>query len=841
MGKHLPVVFLVLLFSVFTALNGAFAQVPVVNSFSPAKGFVGAQVTITGTNFNPLAAGNIVFFGATRANVLSATATTIITEVPAGATFQPLSVLNTANQLTGYSRYPFHVTFASKGTITALDLDAKVDYAGSDGPSSVALADLDGDGKVDMVVANRNSNTISIFKNTATSGFINSSSFAPKFDIATNFSPLYIDIGDLDGDGNPDIAVANNSSNNISIFRNKAIMNSLNATSFEPKVDIPTDSYPYVVKIGDLDLDGKPDIAVGYNYNTAALSVIKNNSTIGSITAASFEPKVDLYSGNGYFSVCIADLNDNGKPDLVMTDIVQNLVSVFNNISTPGTLSMASFATKRNFPASPFPLMCNTGDIDGDGKTDIIISNFGESLGPGQVTGFYLIVLLNRSTPDGNINFGSAKTFASGRVPQSSTVGDIDGDGKLDAITTNYDDQSISIFHNNSIINNASFEPKLDFLTGLDPQSVKMADVDGDGKPDIVVANNQANTISIFRNNASNKLSLTLPVQKPVVYGTPGFSAGATSNSNIAPLNYSSDNPAVATIDASGFVTITGVGTTNLTVSQNGDANHDPAAPQTQALTVTPAPLQIKADDKSRAYGEVNPPLTAAFTGLVYNDTQTSLNLNFDLSTTAVINASPGTYPVVITGNNSPANYTVNYVNGTLTITKIDQSILFDPVGNRTIEDDDFTLSATASSGLPVTFTSSNPEIATVEGNVVKILKIGTVTFTASQPGDDIYNAIAVSRSFTVTSVGVAVKSNTITPNADGINDTWIITGLDFDLRSTVTIFNRLGSAVFQSKGYPVPFNGTRNGKRLPAGVYYYIIAFADSRPALSGSLTIIY
>jgi len=82
---------------------------------------------------------------------------------------------------------------------------------------------------------------------------------------------------------------------------------------------------------------------------------------------------------------------------------------------------------------------------------------------------------------------------------------------------------------------------------------------------------------------------------------------------------------------------------------------------------------------------------------------------------------------------------------------------------------------------------------------------------------------------------------NTFTPNGDGINDTWVIEGLDSDPTALVKVFTRYGSLVFESKGYGTPWNGEYQDKKLPAGVYYYIITAKNGSQKLSGSLTIIY
>ncbi len=82
---------------------------------------------------------------------------------------------------------------------------------------------------------------------------------------------------------------------------------------------------------------------------------------------------------------------------------------------------------------------------------------------------------------------------------------------------------------------------------------------------------------------------------------------------------------------------------------------------------------------------------------------------------------------------------------------------------------------------------------------------------------------------------------NTFTPNNDGINDTWTIEGLDKDLTVSITVFNRYGLLVFESKGYGISWNGEYRGKKLPAGTYYYIIITKNGTQKLSGSVTIIY
>lgn len=83
--------------------------------------------------------------------------------------------------------------------------------------------------------------------------------------------------------------------------------------------------------------------------------------------------------------------------------------------------------------------------------------------------------------------------------------------------------------------------------------------------------------------------------------------------------------------------------------------------------------------------------------------------------------------------------------------------------------------------------------------------------------------------------------ANTFTPNGDGINDTWKIEGVDKDPSATVKVFNRYGQLIFDDKGYTVPWSGIYHGKKLPPGVYYYIIIARNGTQKFTGSVTIIY
>lgn len=469
--------YFVLIIVILTITNQLVAQ-PTITNFSPASGPVGTTVIITGTNFNSTPANNVVFFGATMANVSLASTTSLTVTVPSGANYQTISVTDVTSGLSAYSAHAFTVSFLCGGPITTNSFMAKVDYTTGTQPAFVAMGDLDGDGKPDLVVGNTGSAFISIFRNTGSNGTI---SFASKIDSIAGNGIYSVAIGDIDGDGKSDLAAANYDDNTISVFRNTSFIGNI---LFDSKVNFLTGNGPHGIDLADLDNDGKPELVTANAINNTA-SVLKNSSSVGII---SFAAKMDFTTGGYPQSIVAGDVDEDGKADLVIANYNDNTISVLQNTTSGGAIS---FAAKSDFATGLGPKKVILADIDGDSKQDVATANYNN---PSTIS-----ALRNISTI-GTVSFEAKIDFTTGGGPFSIAAGDLNGDGKLDLATASAGTNTVSLFENLSTSGTISFATKVDYVAGSFAYYIDLGDLDSDGRPDLAMINYLDNTVSIFRN-----------------------------------------------------------------------------------------------------------------------------------------------------------------------------------------------------------------------------------------------------------------------------------------------------------------------------------------------------
>ncbi len=367
-----------------------------------------------------------------------------------------------------------HSATASTHIPSSVSFFAPKVYTTYGAPDSVAIGDLNGDGKPDLAVANSNSNTVSVFLNKG------NGIFAPQVTYPTGHPPTSVAIGDLNGDGKPDLVVTNDNDHYDTIGTVSVFINKGNGI-FAPKVDYTTGVNPHAIAIGDLNGDGKPDLAVtNMGSNTISVFLNKGNGT--------FAPKVDYITDRAPDSVAIGDLNGNGKPDIAVTNIFSNTVSIYLNKGN------GTFASKVDYPTGIGPDSVAIGDLNGDGNPDLAVANFGADTVSNTVS-----VFINK----GNGTFASKVDYHTGAFPQAIAIGDLNGDGKPDlAVANEYFNtiSTVSVFLNKG---NGIFAPKVDYTTGVNPHAIAIGDLNGDGKPDLAVTNMGSNTVSVLLNSST--------------------------------------------------------------------------------------------------------------------------------------------------------------------------------------------------------------------------------------------------------------------------------------------------------------------------------------------------
>lgn len=240
------------------------------------------------------------------------------------------------------------------------------------------------------------------------------------------------------------------------------------------------------------------------------------------------------------------------------------------------------------------------------------------------------------------------------------------------------------------------------------------------------------------------------------------FDPGAIATSGLT-VTYTSSDPAVAQVVNNGtMVQIVGVGTATITASQGGDATYEAATNVTATVTANKALLTITAQDKKRLYGQNNPTFTVVYSGFVNGDDQNDLLTQPVATCTATVNTNAGAYPITVTGAASD-NYDFKYVNGTLTIDALPaQVITFSAIPVKKYGDAEFWAGAKASSGLKVSYTSSNPNVATiVKDTIIQIVGAGTAVITASQAGNSMFGAAQdVTQSLTVQKAALTIRAD---------------------------------------------------------------------------------
>jgi uncharacterized repeat protein (TIGR01451 family) len=346
------------------------------------------------------------------------------------------------------------------------------------GPFAIAVGDFNGDGIQDLAVANGGSSSVTILLGKGDGTF--TAAAAPPGIFA---GPSAILAADFNGDGKLDLAVLNGGNNTVTI-----LLGNGNGTFSVPDANTPTTgSNPLAFVAGDFNGDGKVDIAVA-NYRSNTVTILLGNGD-GSFTA------IDATPATGSFPAAIVagDFNKDGKLDLAVENqcgtgaCVNGTVTILLGDGTGNFTPTAASPTTGSGPVS-----MAVADFNEDGNLDLAIPSDCGSSGTCTTNGAVTILF-----GDGTGNFtAGATTPATGLRPYGIVVGDFNGDGKPDLAIANNDSNTVSILLGDG---NGNFTPIATPLpTGAGPVFPSVGDFNNDGSLDIVVPNSGSNTISVL-------------------------------------------------------------------------------------------------------------------------------------------------------------------------------------------------------------------------------------------------------------------------------------------------------------------------------------------------------
>lgn len=511
------------------------AGVPKISGVVPLTTAPGTTITISGEGFSTVSEENTVYFGAVKAPVASASSSNLSLRVPAGATYAPITV--TVSGLTASAPLPFSPTYWGAGAgISSSSFPVSFNLPVGDGPSTTVVADIDGDGKPDLVVGNGYGFSIRIFRNVGTNAAVSAASFAAPVDFTVprlgTYTPYKITVVDLDGDGKLDLLVCGTGTDKLALWRNTSVPGSISTNSFTGPVLLTTGSDVRFARAADLDGDGRLDI-VSANYGSSTISILRNIGLPGTLAPESFAPRIDFPCGNGPYELAIGDLDGDGRPDIATVNTASS-VSLFRNVCTNGVLDTNSFAARVDIPALSNGSSIAIGDLDLDGKLDLVAA-FVQPLS--------ISVYRNQAAPgviDAN-SFAPAVNFAVGNWVHNVVLADLDGDGRPDVATAGELPSYVSVFRNLSSAGHfdaGSLGTRIDFGAGWNAWGLAIGDLDEDGRPDLVFANTYDDTLTIYANAsayAGPPVVLVQPTNQTVAVGEPAtFLVSASGSTDMA-------------------------------------------------------------------------------------------------------------------------------------------------------------------------------------------------------------------------------------------------------------------------------------------------------------------
>ncbi len=596
-------------------------------------------------------------------------------------------------------------------------------YATGTGPVAIVTADFNGDGKLDLAVANSSAGAVGILLGNGDGTFNAQTSYA----VIPLVSSTSLAVGDFDGDGVPDLAVAGKPTTGgaVVILEGDGNGGFTDLTSS----GIAVGNAPSSIAAGDFNRDGNLDFAVA-NKNDNSVSIMRGDGSGTSFTASTF----NITNGSSPTAIIAVDLNADGYLDLVVAESNNNRVDIYKG-SSSGT-----FTLQGTVATGTTPMSIVAGDFNADGKIDLAVANFNSATAS---------VLLG----NGDLTFQPQATPAVGTNPFSITTGDFNGDGSADLAVANNTSNNVSILLN-EVTDTASV-----LITGVSIPGSGNHNVEASYPGDSNFNASISNTLSL----AATKVATTELLSASTTTPTYGQQVVLTATLQNIPMQIGALIPTGTVTFKNGGttlgspVTISGgvatLNTTSLTINSNsitatysGDTNFA-ASPASAALniTVSQATPTIAFTVANKTYGASSFTVaatsnsTGAFTYSVVSGQAT-------VSGSTVTLTGAGTV-VLQASEAADSKYVAATQTATFSVSQGTPTIAF-TVSSQTYGTP-FTVAATSNSTGAFTY-SVVSGLATVSGNTVTPTGVGTVVLQASEVADSNYIAGTKNATFTV-------------------------------------------------------------------------------------------
>src|SRR5262245_31572452 len=347
------------------------------------------------------------------------------------------------------------------------------------GPNEVVAADVNGDGVLDLVVTNFDAGIVGIYPGIAPGG-----TFGPRTDLTVAPLPLSVAIGDLDQNGNPDLVIGSRGGHGIQVLRG------LGGGAFGAPETFVSGSQPYEIALGDFNEDGVTDVALADNDVRSMRILIGGKDGSGHWDGTFAAPAV-YPTNNLPLGIVTGDFNEDGITDVVVTEYTDATLALFLGNGSGG-VGDGTFQAATHVPCGVIPYDLATADFNEDGHLDLAVANSGDG-------GVH--VLLGSGTGA----FPTTNAYLAGHNCSGVAPADFDGDGITCLAVGESVSNSLFLLKGQGSggVGDGTFVQATTLSDCCFPVHVIAADLDGNGRPDAVTCDYQAGALGLFRDGCA--------------------------------------------------------------------------------------------------------------------------------------------------------------------------------------------------------------------------------------------------------------------------------------------------------------------------------------------------